>query len=57
MRDWFSFAVEKASEVVVIANAVTNGPSSVREQLEANAKSIQSRAASKRTNDPNVVAL
>ncbi|OXV11084.1 hypothetical protein Egran_01156 [Elaphomyces granulatus] len=54
VRDWFSFAVEKASEVVVIANAVTNGPSSVREQLEANAKSIQSRATSKRTNDPKV---
>ena len=54
VKDWFSFAVEKASEVVVIANAVTNGPSSVREELEANAKSIHSRATSKRTNDPKV---
>lgn len=54
VRDWFSFAVEKASEVVVIAKAVTDGPASVREELEANAKSVQSRASSKRTNDPKV---
>ena len=54
VRDWFSFAVEKASEVAVIAKAVTEGPASVREQLEANAKSVQSRASSKRTNDPKV---
>ena len=54
VRDWFSFAVEKAGEVAVIAKAVTDGPATVREQLEANAKSIQSRASSKRTNDPKV---
>lgn len=54
VRDWFSFAVEKAAEVVVIAKAVTEGPATVREQLEANAKSMQARASSKRTNDPAV---
>ncbi|DAA74586.1 TPA_exp: putative Methionine synthase, vitamin-B12 independent [Trichophyton benhamiae CBS 112371] len=54
VHDWFSFAVEKASELVVIAKAVTDGPASVREALEANAKSIQARAASKHTNDPKV---
>ncbi|KAE8373457.1 cobalamin-independent synthase [Aspergillus bertholletiae] len=54
VRDWFSFAVEKTSEVVVIAKAVTEGPAAVREQLEANAKSVQSRASSSRTNDPKV---
>lgn len=54
IRDWFSFAVEKASEVVVIAKAVTEGPASVRDELEANAKSVQARASSKRTNDPKV---
>ncbi|KAE8148571.1 cobalamin-independent synthase [Aspergillus avenaceus] len=54
VRDWFSFAVEKTSEVVVIAKAVTEGPAAVREQLEANAKSMQSRASSERTNDPKV---
>ncbi|POS83565.1 UROD/MetE-like protein [Erysiphe pulchra] len=54
IADWFSFATEKASEVVVIAKAVTDGPESVKEQLEANAKSIQSRATSRRTNNPQV---
>ncbi|KAI9368058.1 cobalamin-independent synthase [Aspergillus egyptiacus] len=52
--DWFSFAVEKTTEVAVIAKAVTEGPAAVREQLEANAKSVQARASSKRTNDPKV---
>ncbi|PKY02170.1 cobalamin-independent methionine synthase MetH/D [Aspergillus campestris IBT 28561] len=54
VRDWFSFAVEKTAEVVVIAKAVTEGPAAVKEQLEANAASVQSRASSKRTNDPQV---
>jgi 5-methyltetrahydropteroyltriglutamate--homocysteine methyltransferase len=54
VKDWFSFAVQKAAEVAVIAKAVTEGSAAVREQLEANAKSAQSRASSKRTNDPNV---
>lgn len=54
VREWFSFAVEKTREVVVIAKAVTDGPAAVREELEANAKSVQSRASSKRTNDPKV---
>ncbi|KAL8365558.1 hypothetical protein RB595_004399 [Gaeumannomyces hyphopodioides] len=52
--DWFSFASEKAIEVAIIAKAVTDGPASVREQLEANAKSMQARATSARTNDPKV---
>jgi 5-methyltetrahydropteroyltriglutamate--homocysteine methyltransferase len=54
VADWFSFAVEKASEVAVIAKAVTDGPAAVRAELESNAKSIQARASSKRTNDPKV---
>ncbi|TVY47772.1 putative 5-methyltetrahydropteroyltriglutamate--homocysteine methyltransferase [Lachnellula occidentalis] len=54
IADWFSFAVEKASEVAIIAKAVTEGPAAVRAELEANAKSIQARATSKRTNDPKV---
>ncbi|KIW05101.1 5-methyltetrahydropteroyltriglutamate-homocysteine S-methyltransferase [Verruconis gallopava] len=54
VRDWFSFACEKAVEVAVIAKAVTEGPASVREQLEANAKSMQARASSSRTNDAAV---
>jgi 5-methyltetrahydropteroyltriglutamate--homocysteine methyltransferase len=54
VRDWFSFAVEKATELVIIAKAVTEGPAAVREQLEANAKSVQARASSSRTNDAKV---
>lgn len=54
VKDWFSFAVEKTSELVVIAKAVTDGAASVRDQLEANAKSVEARATSKRTNDSKV---
>lgn len=54
VREWFSFAVEKTREVVVIAKAVTEGPASVKDELEANAKAVQSRASSERTNDPKV---
>ena len=50
VADWFSFACEKAKEVATIAKAVTDGPASVREELEANAKSMQARASSDRTN-------
>lgn len=54
IADWFSFASEKVVEVAVIAKAVTEGPAAVREQLEANAKSLQARATSSRTNNPKV---
>jgi 5-methyltetrahydropteroyltriglutamate--homocysteine methyltransferase len=54
IADWFSFACEKAVEVATIAKAVTDGPASVREALEANAKSMQARASSTRTNDQKV---
>ncbi|KAH0536088.1 methionine-synthesizing 5- methyltetrahydropteroyltriglutamate--homocysteine methyltransferase [Glutinoglossum americanum] len=54
VRDWFSFAVEKAHELAIIAKAVTEGPSTVRGQLETNTKSVQARSSSKLTNDPKV---
>ncbi|KAI1822374.1 cobalamin-independent methionine synthase [Xylaria intraflava] len=54
IADWFSFASEKAVEVAVIAKAVTEGPASVQSALEANAKSMNARATSKRTNNPIV---
>ncbi|CAN9250706.1 unnamed protein product [Alternaria alternata] len=54
VKDWFSFAVQKVSEVVVIAKAVNDGPAAVREALEANAKSMQARASSERTNNKAV---
>lgn len=54
IADWFSFASEKAVEVAIIAKAVTEGPASVKDALEANAKSMNARATSKRTNNPAV---
>lgn len=54
VRDWFSFAVEKTKELAIIAKAVTDGPASVREALESNAKSMEAKATSKLTNDPKV---
>ncbi|KAL8828347.1 MAG: hypothetical protein Q9191_002646 [Dirinaria sp. TL-2023a] len=54
VKDWFSFAVEKTRELAIITKAVNDGPASVRDELEANAKSIQARATSERTNDPKV---
>ncbi|GAW20804.1 hypothetical protein EKO27_g10544 [Xylaria grammica] len=54
VADWFSFASEKAVEVAIIAKAVTEGPASVQSALEANAKSMNARATSKRTNNPEV---
>lgn len=54
IADWFSFAVEKATEIAVIAKAVTEGPDSVKSQLEANAKSMQARASSSITNNQQV---
>jgi 5-methyltetrahydropteroyltriglutamate--homocysteine methyltransferase len=54
VADWFSFACEKATEVAVIAKAVTEGPASVREQMEANAASMKARAESSRTNNQQV---
>ena len=54
VKDWFSFACEKAEELAIIAKAVTEGPASVRDELEANARSMKSRASSSRTNDPKV---
>ncbi|KAI0860453.1 cobalamin-independent methionine synthase [Xylaria cubensis] len=54
IADWFSFASEKAVEVAIIAKAVTEGPASVKDALEANAKSMNARATSKRTNNPQV---
>ena len=54
VKDWFSFAVQKTKELSIIAKAVTDGPSSVRDELESNAKSIQARSTSARTNDPKV---
>ena len=54
VKDWFAFAVQKATEVALIAKAVTDGEDSVAEQFKANEKSLQARAQSERTNNPKV---
>ncbi|KAF2759688.1 cobalamin-independent methionine synthase [Pseudovirgaria hyperparasitica] len=54
VREWFSFAAQKIREVAVIAKAVTDGPASVKAELESNEKAMQARATSKRTNNPAV---
>lgn len=54
VADWFSFAAEKAKEVAILAKAVTSGIASVQAELEANAKSMDARKNSTRTNDPAV---
>ncbi|KAK9474615.1 cobalamin-independent synthase [Dipodascopsis tothii] len=56
IKDWFSFATQKLSEVVVIAKAVTSGPESVAEELKANAASIAARESSTITNNVEVQA-
>lgn len=54
LYDFFAFAKQKAHEVAVIAQAITNGPESVKAELDANAKSMEARQNSKITNDPAV---
>lgn len=54
VADWFSFASEKVVELSILAKAANEGPAAVREQFEANAKSMQARATSSRTNNPAV---
>ncbi|PRT52503.1 5-methyltetrahydropteroyltriglutamate--homocysteine methyltransferase [Wickerhamiella sorbophila] len=52
IKDWFAFATQKLSEVVIVTKAV-NGED-VKAELEANAKSISARASSSITNDAAV---
>lgn len=42
VKDWFAFATEKCHEVATLAKSLTE-PESVKEALEANAKSIKAR--------------
>ncbi|ODV86034.1 hypothetical protein CANARDRAFT_22817 [[Candida] arabinofermentans NRRL YB-2248] len=54
IKEWFSFATQKLSEVVTIAKAVSD--EEVSEALAANAASIKSRSESPLTNDADVKA-
>lgn len=49
IKDWFSFAKQKLAEVVVVAKAFSG--EDVKQELEANAKSVEARAKSEFTND------
>ncbi|SGY27639.1 BQ5605_C126g13338 [Microbotryum silenes-dioicae] len=53
VKDWFSFATEKAAEVATIAKAVES-PESVKEALEANATSIRARRDFEQNSDAAV---
>jgi len=52
--DWLAFATEKLTEIVTITKAVRDGEESVKEQLEANRKSIEARRTSTLIHDPEV---
>lgn len=52
--EWFSFAAEKAREVAILAKALSSGTDSVQAELDANAKAMDARKNSTRTNDPAV---
>lgn len=38
MKSWMSFAVDKLSEIVVVAKAINDGPAAVKAELDANKK-------------------
>lgn len=48
---WFSFATEKCKELALIAQALTQGCDSIRNDLDENAKAIKARQESEITND------
>lgn len=57
LLDWLAFAVEKVNEISLIVKASNEGDnidSSIKEQLTANTKSIQSRLSSPHTTNPSV---
>lgn len=54
IRNWLAFALQKLDELDVLARALNNGRNSVAVALNNNARSIQSRHASLRVNDPGV---
>ena len=56
VRSWFSFAVQKIAELVVLARALNEGRDSVRASLDAASAVIASRRTSRRINDPAVQA-
>ncbi|GLR67082.1 5-methyltetrahydropteroyltriglutamate--homocysteine methyltransferase [Acidocella aquatica] len=56
IRSWLAFAVQKLSEISVLATALAQGRGVVEQELAANRAAIASRHASTRVNNPAVKA-
>jgi 5-methyltetrahydropteroyltriglutamate--homocysteine methyltransferase len=56
IRSWLAFALQKLDEIDVLATALNEGRSAVKQVLEANAAALQSRRTSTRVHDPKVKA-
>ncbi len=56
VKPWLAFAVQKLSEINLLATALRRGREAVASELTANATAIAARRASARVNDPAVKA-
>ncbi|HXL09824.1 MAG TPA: 5-methyltetrahydropteroyltriglutamate--homocysteine S-methyltransferase [Gemmatimonadales bacterium] len=54
LKGWLAFAKQKLAEVVTLTRAVRDGRQAVAAELEANARAIAGRRASRRIHDPAV---
>jgi 5-methyltetrahydropteroyltriglutamate--homocysteine methyltransferase len=54
LRSWLAFAQQKLEELRVIGKALNRGRAAVQQELDDNAKALESRRASSRVNDPKV---
>ena len=54
VRNWLAFAVQKVTELAVLAKALNGGRDAVRDTLDAAAAAVASRRTSSRINDPAV---
>ncbi len=52
LRDWLAFAVQKLEELEILAEALRYGREHVQGRLDANARALESRRASRRVHDP-----
>ena len=56
LLSWLSFAQQKLAEVRVLGAALNQGRAAVKDELDENARSLDSRRKSSRVNDPTVKA-
>ncbi|CAG8575787.1 14740_t:CDS:2 [Cetraspora pellucida] len=54
VKDWLAFSVEKIKEIVLLTKAANNGIDSIKDELEANQRSIQTRRTSPKIHNPAV---